>query len=76
MLVEKFGSGLFSFHRGKFVPFGFEAADDVSHDASLDSVRFDLLIQDADENATDKRELRTFVCKVQQQYAMSFCDVP
>ncbi len=64
MLVEKFGSGLFSFNRGKFVTFGFEAADDVSDDASLDSVRFDLLMREADENATVKRELCTFVCTV------------
>ncbi len=49
MLIEEFGSRLFSFHCGKFVPLGFEAGDDVSNDASLHSIGFDLLIQEAAE---------------------------
>ncbi len=43
MLIEKFGSGLFGFHGSKFVSLCFEAGDDVSNDASLDSVGFNLL---------------------------------
>lgn len=54
MLIEKFGCGLFGFHCGKFVPLGFEAGNDVSNDSSLNSVGFDLFIQEADETLTNQ----------------------
>ena len=49
MLIEKFGCGLFGFHGGKFITLSFEAGNDVSNDASLNSVGFDLYVQEVDE---------------------------
>ena len=42
MLIEDFFRGHFGFHRGKSVSLGLESGDDVSDDAALNSIGFDL----------------------------------
>jgi hypothetical protein len=42
VFFEKFLGGLLGLHGGQFISLGFESADDVTDDSSLDSIGFDL----------------------------------